>query len=344
MATPALLRRARPPALLAAIGLGLLLSAWQGKGAEADPADAIVVAKVGAISISAADLARRMASIPPFQLRTFGETEGEIRRGFLERILVREALFAQGGADRKLDALPPVADKIRGVLRNALVAKIRAETIIADPVRPDEIKAYYDKNIARFHAPARVALWIIAVNSREDALAILDEIKKAPTPQRWTDLARERSVDKATSMRGGNLGFVSPDGSTNEPGLRVSRAVLDAAAKVRDTELVPEPVADGDRWIVAWRRQTMGAVNRPLEQEQGSIRQLLRHERTDEKIKEAVARLRKDHLAEHDPEQLALFEVTSGGELTPVRRPGSLPPGKHVNATPVPSPMPGGPR
>jgi peptidyl-prolyl cis-trans isomerase C len=285
-----------------------------------------------------------MAGVPPFQLRTFGDTDAEIRKGFLERILVREALFAQGGADRKLDALPAVADKIRGMLRTALVSKIRAEEAISEPVRPEEIKAYYDKNAARFHAPARIALWIIVVNKREDALEILADVKKTATPQHWTDLARERSVDKATSMRGGNLGFVSPDGSTNEPGLHVSRAVLEAAVRVKDAEIVPEPVADGDRWVVVWRRQTMAPVNRPLELEQASIRQVLRHERADAKIKETVAALRKAHLADHDPEQIALFEVTPGGELTPVRRPGSLPQGKHVTATPVPSPMPGGSR
>ena len=43
-------------------------------------------------------------------------------------------------------------------------------------------------------------------------------------------------------MHGGNLGFVAPDGTTTEPGLKVSRWILDAASRVKDSEIVPEPV------------------------------------------------------------------------------------------------------
>ncbi len=56
-------------------------------------------------------------------------------------------------------------------------------------------------------------------------------------------------------MRGGNLGFVSPDGTTPEPGIEGERAVLDAVAKLKDTQIGPEPVNDGNRWVVVWRRQ-----------------------------------------------------------------------------------------
>jgi peptidyl-prolyl cis-trans isomerase C len=342
MRTPTSLRAA--PRILAALALGLLLSAWEGRGAEADPAASVVVAKVGAITITAADLHRRMAGVPPFQLRTFGDTESEIRKNFLEKILVREALFSQGAADRKLDERPAVADKIRGVLRSALVAKIAAEAAVEHPVKPEDVKAYYDANYARYHAPARVALWIITVATQEEANAILEEAKKGATPQRWKEIAAEKSLDKATNLRGGNYGYVAPDGSTNEQGLKVSPAIVAAAAKVKDTELVPSPVADGGRWAVVWRRQTLAAVDRPLEREQGPIRAILRRERAEAKIKELVARLRAQHLTDHDPELLAALEVTTGGELTPVRRPGSLPPGRHVPATPVPAPAPGGPR
>jgi peptidyl-prolyl cis-trans isomerase C len=316
-----------------AAGLALFAAAWEGGAVHADVSP--VVARVGTQAITAADLERRMAAVPPFQLRSFGATPAEIRKSFLERVLVREALLAQGGEDRGLMDRPEVRDKIRGVLRSARLARLRAE--VGKP-KDEDVKAYYEKNAAKFHSPARIAIWQIAVAKREEAEAILADLKKDPTPKRWTELARDKSIDKATAMRGGNLGFVAPDGTTAEPGLRVSKAVLEAAEKVKDSELVPEPVKDGDRWAVVWRRQGMKAIDRPLELEAGAIKQILLHERTEAKIKETVAELRKQSLTEHAPELLEAIDITPQGDLTPVRRPGALPQIKRAPVNPVPAP------
>ena len=51
-------------------------------------------------------------------------------------------------------------------------------------------------------ARPRVAIWRILVGSREEGVKVIDEVKKDNSVKRWTDLARERSLDKATNMRG----------------------------------------------------------------------------------------------------------------------------------------------
>src|SRR5262249_34984847 len=62
-----------------------------------------VVAKVGSTEITVASLEQRMKSIPDFQLATFGKTPDEQKRNFLEQVLVREALFAEGAIAKKLE-------------------------------------------------------------------------------------------------------------------------------------------------------------------------------------------------------------------------------------------------
>ena len=324
----------RTPRLALALSIGISLLAWERTGVMADPSP--VVAKVGSHTITAAELERRMAMVPPFQLRTFGNTPDEARRAFLSRVLVREALLAQGAEERGLEKRTDVREKIRSVMRNAMLAKLRTE--VQETAKPTEadVKEYYEKNASKYRSPPRVALWQIVVQKREDALAILAEVKKDPTPKRWSDLAREKSLDKVTNMRGGNLGFVHPDGTTSEPGVRVSLDVLKAVEAVKDTEIVPDPVKDGDRWAVVWRRQSMKAIERPLELETGSIRQILLHERSTAKMKESLATLRKDGLRDHHPELLELIELGSSGDLTPVRRPGTLPANRR-QASPAPS-------
>lgn len=319
--------------LILAAGLGLCAVTWHGQKAQADVSP--VVARVGAQTITAADLERRLAQVPPFQLRSFGKDAAEIRRNFLEKVLVREALLAQGGAERGLAERPEIKDKIRGILRNTMLAKIRGEVQKGSGITDADIKAYYEQNASKYHSPTRVALWQIVTAKREEAEAILAELKKDTTPKKWTELAREKSIDKPTAMRGGNLGFVSPDGSTADPGVKVGHAVLEAIEKVKDSELVPEPIKDGDRWVVAWKRQTMKSVDRPIEVELGSIKQILLHARTEAKIKEILAGLRKDHLSEHNPEMLDMIDITPQGDLTPVRRPGALPIAKRANPVPA---------
>jgi len=233
-----------------------------------------------------------------------------------------------------------VQERLRSVLRSALLTQVRVDVARDEPIRDEQMQDYYDANKARFNAPARLALWRILVDKREDAEQIIADAKKDLTPKHWTELCRERSIDKATSMRGGNLGFVAPDGSTGEPGVRIDPALFTAASEVKDAELVPQPIKEGARWAVVWRRQSMRPVERTLESEAPSIRQILSHSKTEEHIKGMLAKLRAEQLTELHPELTDLLDITSSGDIQPMRRPGSLATSRRPSATP-PAPVPG---
>jgi peptidyl-prolyl cis-trans isomerase C len=303
------------------------------------PGSAEIVARVGSEVITAGDLERRLASVPAFQLRAFGKSGDEIRRNFLERVLVRELLLSQAAAAEKLDQRADVQDRIRSVLRSIMLGYVRFDTAKSSPVIDAEVRAYYEKNWSKFHAPPRVAVWRILTASREEATAIIDAMKKDLTAKRWNELAREKSIDKATAMRGGNLGFVAPDGSTSDPSIKVPAEIMNAAMAVKDGELVPEPVAEGPRFAVVWRRQSMKPVDRSLEQEAMAIRQILAHEKVDGAVKSLVGKLRETALAEYHPELVDQIEITSSGDLQPMRRPGTLPTSRQKSAGP-PQPVP----
>jgi len=53
------------------------------------------------------------------------------------------------------------------------------------------------------------------------AKRIIAESQGAGGPARWRNFARDNSLDAATKLRDGDLGFVRPDGSTETPQLRV---------------------------------------------------------------------------------------------------------------------------
>ncbi|MDC0748791.1 peptidyl-prolyl cis-trans isomerase [Polyangium mundeleinium] len=304
-----------------------------------------IVAKVGVRTITVREVERKLAAIPPFQLRYFGKTHDEIRRKFVEETVLKETLYAEGAEAAKMRDLPEVGERIRSVLRNAIVSQIRAEVAAQGAVTDEEVRAYYDANRDKYHAPSRVAIWRILVATREQALDVIQKAKADLSPKRWNELARDLSLDKTTSMRGGNLGLVAPDGTTTDPNVKVDVALVKAAEAVKDSELVQEPVAEGSSWAVIWRRQSIKAVDRPLELEAPSIKQILMHERTQKKIQDLVAALRKKHLGETNADLLEMLGVSAMGEVAPAKRPGTLPSSRRPAAgPPAPSQTPAGPR
>lgn len=287
------------------------------------PADA-VVARVGAETITAGELSRRIQALPPFQLRMFGKSEEEIKRNFLERVLVRDRLLAQGAIDQKMEEQEGVRDRVRATLRAAMVQEVRLETQ-GSPITDADVERYYSENIDKYRSPERVALWRIQVATREDALKVLEELKKDGSVKRWNDLARERSLDKATSMRAGNLGYVTPDGKTADAAIVVDKALLEAVKGLKDAELLREPVQEGDRWAVVWKRQTMKAVERALADEATGIKQTIARQRTEEKLKALLEAGRKETVRDLNVDLVDEVTITDQRELSPARRPGVLP-------------------
>ncbi|MEZ4302169.1 MAG: peptidyl-prolyl cis-trans isomerase [Polyangiaceae bacterium] len=311
------------------------MTTTSGTPVQANAPDDAIVARVGSETITAGELSRRIQALPPFQLRMFGKSEAEIKRNFLERVLVRDLLLAQGAVDRKVDEQENVQDRVRATLRSAMVQSIRLEAL-AQPITDDDVKKYYQDHVDKFRAPERIAIWRILVATREDAEKVIAELKKDGSVKRWTDLARERSVDKATSMRGGNLGFVAPDGKTADPAVVVDAALVEAVKGLKDAEMRPEPVKEGERWAIVWRRQTMKAVDRPIELEAPGIRQTIARERTEKKLDAILEEARKDRLRDVSLDLVDDVSVTAQGDLQPARRPGVLPVRRTAPGLPQP--------
>lgn len=327
---------------LLALGVGLFVSALQARPVHADVslAETTVVATVGPRKITVDELTRRMAAVQPFLLRDYGHNADEVRRNFLERVLIREALFVQSAIDRKLAERTDVKERINGAFRSGMLTAVRFEVTKQSPVTDEEIKQYYDANWSKFHMSGRIAISRILLATREEAVELLKDFQAAPSPQRWAELAREKSLDKLTAMQGGNFGFITPEGATDDPGLRVDAALMKAAVTVQNGQLVPEPVKEGDRWAVIWRRSSEQALERPLEKEMPSIRGILTHDKVEKRTALLLEQLRKDHVTALDPTALDLLDIGSSGKLHPSRRPGVLSPQKP-SAPPSPR-MPGG--
>lgn len=310
---------------MAACSAALLLtpgdSAAQDDGARA-------VARLGDAAITVNDVHARLKLVPLFQLRAMGNSEDEIRRTFIDR-LVSMDLVALGARDEKLHERHDVQERIQSELKKALLESIAAEAA-QGTVSDDAVKAYYERNADRYRSEKRLKLWRIVVRTRADAAKLLEtisgneEYKKDPL-KGWEALARKHSLDKGTAMRRGNLGFVQPDGGTAHKDVRVSADLYRAALKVKDGEVVPAPVADGEFWVVVQRRGSHDTPERTLQMESPTIRRILAKQGVIDSIKKLVDKLRTEQVSEIHDSLVDQVQVTFDGDLTPTQRPGTLP-------------------
>lgn len=319
--------------LAAAAFTAIATAPWYARVADAAD-ERIVVARVGDAEITAAELERRLRAMPPHQLRSFGDTPEAIRKNYLERVLVRDALWAKAAEERKLASDPRVERKRKGLLQQALLQQVEDEALRKNPITEEDVRAYYEKNRSRFVTPERIQIWRIRVAKKDAAEAILKKVRGKDGVTEWKKIAREQSLDDATKLRGGNLGFVRPDGQTNVPRVRVDKVLFEAASKVKDGELVPEPVAEGKYWAVVWRRGSMAGVTRTLEQESSAIERVLRRERAQSAREQLVADLRKKHVKDVNVKLLDYIKVTKTGFVESRKKPGVVPRGAPGAGTP----------
>jgi len=121
-----------------------------------------------------------------------------------------------------------------------------------------EVASYLEQHQSAWKVPERLRLFRILVATREQAMTLIAELGKK-TPADFRSAARSSSLDKTSHERGGDLGFVAADGTTDVPGVTANPGLFAAAHSVPDGAFVPEPVAEGVNFAVVWRRGSLAA-------------------------------------------------------------------------------------
>ncbi|MDP8999297.1 MAG: peptidyl-prolyl cis-trans isomerase [Myxococcota bacterium] len=280
-----------------------------------------IVAHVGPASINVGDLEDRIAAMPPFQRATFGGTRDAVRHRFLDEVVVRDGLLAVAAGALKLGEKPPAAYRIERARSGATIRAIRARIGPAAAIPMSDVEQYYEENRGRYDTPERYQIWRILCKTRDEAQAVLDATRRDPTPAMFGAQAREHSLDKATYLRAGNLGFVDADGSSKEPGLRVDPAIVHAAQSVREGALVPAPVSEGEYFSVVWRRGTIPATKRSVDDVASQIRDAIWKARVKEETDKLVAKLRAERVQLLDASILGTTDIPADLDLVGGPRP-----------------------
>lgn len=298
--------------------------------AAAAPTDPVVVA-VGDRVVTRTELEERVAALPEARFHDLPRGAAGIR-AFVDEVLVPELLLSEHARTITL----PTHQRDR-----ALAFALEAELARRVTVDAESLARFYADHRDRFDTPEAVAVWRIVTDSEAEARDILTEVRgKATGAAIWSTLARERSLDAATKMRRGDLGFVHADGKTDVPEVRVNPDVFKAASALADGELAAEPIADGEHFSALWRRGSRPARAVPLERAEAEIRRILLRERAAQALAELLGRLRRERVSSYAPEQIESVSYALP-ETTRHRRPLVQ---RAAQASPAPTQTPSGER
>src|SRR5206468_227821 len=130
----------------------------------------------------------------------------ERKRQFIENLVVNDLLYAEGtqaGYDKDPEITRQVDDLRRRLVVQRVMRKYQAPSAVTD----EQVKAQYDQNPA-LYSTTQVHASHILVKDEDSARQLLAEVKAHP--EKFADLAREKSTDTVSAKKGGDLGTFSP--------------------------------------------------------------------------------------------------------------------------------------
>jgi hypothetical protein len=266
-----------------------------------------VILEVGAQRLTTSQLELMLSSHSSWQLRALGRTAGEIRQRFVQEVAIPQLLWAERAARAgSKETLRFTAQ------RDRLLATELARSLAA--VGAGKPASVHDEGGGvRITAPDRgeslaLRVWWMLVAGKSEAEDVLRRLLPVATVDGWSKLCRERSLDTATRLRGGRLGFVESHGTGDGARSAVPRAVFDAASRIGDGQLTLQAMETG-RFAVIWRRGTRHDTRQggaPMNATGAAGNTPAWAQRVTELRSELVSVLRRSHLGAYQPDLLDL--------------------------------------
>lgn len=177
-------------------------------GAPAPQSEGEVLARIGDITITESDLEQEISDIPVYMQTKFKTKSGKLE---LLNKMVENELLARAAEDAGLDKDPEVARKIedsrKKILQNEYYRMHMKDRV---GVPDSKIQEYYEANKDEYKTKARARVRIMILDNDAAAKKTLAELQA--NPEKFEQLAKERSKDEATAQSGGLLGWVTDGG------------------------------------------------------------------------------------------------------------------------------------
>jgi peptidyl-prolyl cis-trans isomerase C len=284
-----------------------------------------VLAKIDDVTITLGEFQERINRQSPYIRARY--TSLEQKKDFLDSLIKFEVL-AKEAARRGIDKDPEVVRTMKQVMIQKLMRDEFDTKVTADTVTDDEMKKYYDANVAEYVKPEEVRASAIILKNKAQADRVLLEARgdAGKTNKGFRDLVTKYSADEETKLRGGDLRYF--DNTTKEVPAPVVRAGF-ALANTGDVSPVID-AGNGSFYILkqTGRRRSM---TKTFDDAKPQIRNKLFRDKRLQSQKDFVDGLRAN----------AKIEINEGN-LAKVRIDTSMATDDGHGTTPPPPPPPAG--
>jgi peptidyl-prolyl cis-trans isomerase C len=174
------------------------------KKKEVEKADESYFAKIGETVITQEDFDREFQALPPYAQAMFEGEEGKQR--FLEEMVKKELLYQEAikkGLENDAEYQKRLEEFKKLTLISALFEK---EVLEKSTVSDQEITDFFESHQSEFSAPHEIRASHILVKTEEEARQVLQRLAEG---ERFSGVAKAVSVDKASAVKGGDLGYFS---------------------------------------------------------------------------------------------------------------------------------------
>lgn len=219
---------------------------------------------------------------------------------------VENELFYQGALELGYEDDPEVQRFVNQTLVKLFVRKDFEEAVTPDDVPEEQVKKYYEDNPEEFRRPEMRRARHILVASKEEALEILELLRTDET-QKFRALAKRKSLDTETNVRGGDLLYFTADGKVvgRDTAGTIDRALAKAAFSLDKTGDLSQPIDLGDdKWSILELTGIRPERVQTLEQASQGIRRRLWREEREGALDALITRLRTELEPEVYPERV----------------------------------------
>ena len=221
------------------------------------------------------------------------------KKQFVENMILNELLYAEGqkqGYDKDEDIERQVNDLRRRLVVQRVVREFQKPPEITD----EQAKKYYDDN-PNLYSTTQIRASHILVKDEAQAKEIRDELKADPS--KFAEIAKEKSTDKTSGAKGGDLGMFGQGRMVPE----FERAAF--ALKPNEISDVVKTQYGYHIILVVERKE---GERRPFEQVKEQIKATLRNKAIQDQQEKRYADLKQSANVKIDDKVLESLQVPQG--------------------------------
>ena len=292
------------------------------------------LAKIDDVTITLGELQERINRQSPYIRARY--TSLEQKKDFLDS-MVRFEILAKEAQRRGLDKDPEVVRTMKQVMIQKLMRDEFDAKVTADAIGDDEMKKYYDANVAEYVKPEEVRASAIILKNKAQADRVLLEAKGEPgkTNKGFRDLVTKYSADEDTKLRGGDLRYFDLGGKDVPP------AVAKAGFQLANTGDVSGVVDAGNgNFYILKQTGRRHSMTKTFDDAKSQIRNKLFRDKRLQAQKDFIDNLRGQAKVTIDDANLAKVRVDTSAAVDDGKGHDFMPPPAAPGTVPDPTDVP----